>query len=228
MTQVVPIGYQTFREAIGQIEDAIFAGQPDRPAVLEAREEEGDVGDGEAGQKAAAELWEAVDKGRVRPMAIGASPRKVVRLPVAMTRAIPGLRQVGSLTFLRPRNPHHSEVIGWFKVRQIPTVTLAFREGDVKKLCSNLRRRARRMAGAPIKSRNLGRPALQPVVRTRINELIDSGKWHSTRSMKALTQLVNRALRSTVSEDTVTRALDQIYAETRDRRFLRNRKSRKA
>jgi len=64
--------------------------------------------------------------------------------------------------------------------------------------------------------------------RTRINELIDSGKWHSTRSMKALTQLVNRALRSTVSEDTVTRALDQIYAETRDRRFLRHRKLRTA
>ena len=64
MTQVVSIGYQTFREAVGQIENAIFAGQPDRPAVLKARDEEGDVGDDEASQKAVAELWTAVDEGR--------------------------------------------------------------------------------------------------------------------------------------------------------------------
>ena len=161
-------------------------------------------------------------------MAIGGQPGKVVRLPVAMTRAIPGIRQVGSLTFLRSRNPHHSEVLAWFKARQMSAVALAFREGDVEKLRSNLRRRARRTAVAPIKSRNPGRPALQPVVRTCFIELIGSRKWHSTQSLKTQTHLVNGVLRSTVSADTVTRALDQIYAETRDRRFLRHRKLRTA
>ena len=228
MSSVVPIGYQTFREAVAQIENAIFAGQPDRPAVLKARDEEGDVGDDEASQKAVAELWRAVDEGRLRPMAIGGQPRKVVRLPVAMTRAIPAFRQVGSFTFLRPRNPHYGEVTDWFNVRQMPTVTLAFRQRDTGKLCINLRRRARRTAGAPIKSRNVGRPALQPLVRSWIINLVDTRKWHSTRSMKTLTQLANRTFHATVSEDTVTRALDQIYAETRDRRFLRHRKSRRA
>ena len=145
-----------------------------------------------------------------------------------MTRAIPAFRQVGSFTFLRPRNPHYGEVTDWFNVRQMPTVTLAFRQRDTGKLCINLRRRGRRTAGAPIKSRNVGRPALQPLVSSCIKNLVDARKWHATQSMKILTQLVNRAFHATVSEDTVTRALDQIYAETRDRRFLRHRKLRKA
>jgi hypothetical protein len=51
--------------------------------VLKARDEEGDVGDDEASQKAVAELWTAVDEGRSWPMAIGGQPRKVVRLPVS-------------------------------------------------------------------------------------------------------------------------------------------------
>jgi hypothetical protein len=227
MSEVVSIGYQTFREAVGQIENAIFAGQPDRPDVLKAREQEGDVGDGGASQEALAELWRAVDEGRVRPMAIGGDPRKLVRLPVAMTRAIPGLRHVGGFTFLRPRNPHYGEVAAWFKVHQMPTIILAFPDRDMEKIYANLRRRARRTAGAPIKRRNVGRPTIQPMVCSCINDLVDAGNWHSTRSIKTLTQLVNRALNATVSEDTVTRAVNQIYAETNERRFSRHRKSRK-
>src|SRR3981189_996388 len=115
MSGVVPIGYLTFREAAAKIEVAMFAGTPDRAAVVKARERYGgDVGDGAASQKAVNELWAAVDAERVRPVAVGGVPRRVVKLNPALTSAIPYLRRTGGFTFLRPRNPRYQDITGWF------------------------------------------------------------------------------------------------------------------
>jgi hypothetical protein len=228
VTELIPIGYQTFREAVGCIEAAMFAGKPDRPAVAKARAQEGDVGDLEASRKAAAELWKAVDQGAVRPMAIGGYPRKVVRMSAAMTLEIPVLRRVGGFTFLRPRHRHHAEIAGWFGVRQLPGVALAFREREVERLCARLRRGVRRTLGSAKKKSKVGRPTRQPAIRSCISELVGAEKWHSAQSIKTLTHLVNKALKRTFSDDTMTRALDQIYADTGDRRFQRHRRTRKA
>ena len=48
-------------------------------------------------------------------------------------------------------------------------------------------------------------------------------------SLKALTDLVNRRLDrpKPFSEETITRALDQLYAETQDRRYERTRRKRR-
>jgi hypothetical protein len=52
MSRLVPIGYQTFHEAVAEIEQAIFAGMPDRAIVNKVRQLEGDVADGEANKQA--------------------------------------------------------------------------------------------------------------------------------------------------------------------------------
>jgi len=224
MSGVVPIGYLTFREAAAKIEVAMFAGTPDRAAVVKARERYGgDVGDGAASQKAVNELWAAVDAERVRPVAVGGVPRRLVELNPALTSAIPHLRRTGGFTFLRPRNAHYQEITGWFGIHQIANITLAFRDNDVGKLCSRLRQARRpkeRLSGE-----KRGRPSIQASIRACIVELIDQGKWDATRSIKALTRLVGSKI-GTASEDSVTRAVDNLYAETSDRRFSRHRKSR--
>jgi hypothetical protein len=56
-----------------------------------------------------------------------------------------------------------------------------------------------------------------------IQKLVDDEKWNTTMSLKTLAQLVNRCLETdkTISEETVTRALDKLYEVTGDRRFQR-------
>jgi hypothetical protein len=225
MSRLVPNGFLTFRQAAAKIEDALFAGTPDQAAVVKARSQMGaDIGDRDANRAAIDELWKSVDAAAVRPVVIGGAPRRVVKLDPALTRAIPFLRRTGDFTLLRPRNAHYAEITGWFGVHQIANITLAFRESDVGKLCSRLRQTRRRKARSSGGKR--GRPTIQALIRPCIVEAIDQGKWNTTGSMKALTLLVGRTIGTGVSEDSVTRALDKLYAETLDRRFSRHRKSR--
>jgi hypothetical protein len=57
---MTPINYLSLREAIDIVASAKFAGIPDRPAVIEARQAGFDVADGLARDEAVAELWRAV------------------------------------------------------------------------------------------------------------------------------------------------------------------------
>jgi hypothetical protein len=222
-----PNRYLSLREALSQLKNAIFAGRPDRPAIAKVREQEGDVGDGEATEEAAAELWRAVDRGSVRAMAIDGSRRKVVQLSADTTREIRLLRQAGGFEFLRPWHPHHDKLIRGLRVRQLAGATLVFREPEVTELCGKLRRRVRRKIASCRKGGTVGRPAVKPAVQSCIRELIDAGKWRVPQSIKQLTHLVKRALHRSISEDTVARALDETHAATLDRRFLRHRRMRK-
>jgi len=67
------------------------------------------------------------------------------------------------------------------------------------------------------------------VVRPVIRDLVVNGKWNPTIGMKALTRQVNRAGKwpQDVSQDTVTRTLDLLREETKDRRFERVRQRRR-
>jgi hypothetical protein len=58
-----------------------------------------------------------------------------------------------------------------------------------------------------------------PVIRN----LLDNRKWDASMSLKALAQQVNRYVDTdkSISEETITRALDQLYEETGDRQFQR-------
>jgi hypothetical protein len=62
----------------------------------------------------------------------------------------------------------------------------------------------------------------------RRREVIEEGLWNPTMPLIALARQVERSNRwgeKVPSEDSVTRALDQIYEETRDRRFQRAAKA---
>jgi len=227
MTRLVPVGFLTFREAAVKIEDAMFAGVPDRAVVVKARQQSGsDVGDREANREAIGELWKAVDAGSVRAVAIGGIPRHVIELNPDLTRAIPTLRRTGDFTSLRPRNLNYADIAGWFGVSQISHIVVAFARRDVEKLCSRLRGARRRKAGSSATRRGRGRPAVHTLIRPCVLELMDRGKWNTSQSMKALTQLVSRKLMRNVSEDSVSRVLDGLHTETDERRFLRHRRSR--
>jgi hypothetical protein len=241
MTRLVPVGYLTFREAVIRIEDAMFAGVLDRVVITKHRQSGDDVADGEANQHAVSELWKGVDARKLQPVAFGGYPRRKVKLTAEQTKGIPALRRCGDFSFLRPRNPLYRQLVAWFGL-DLANVTLAFQERELEKFCGLLRRNRRRTIGSDkIPS---GRRSLQVEVVPIIRDLIATEKWTTAQSLKSLTQKVNQKLWTTaqssksetqkvnqkldrpVSEDTVTRRLDQLYEDTGDRSFQRRRRSR--
>jgi hypothetical protein len=225
MTRLVPIGFLTFREAVARIEETMFAGIPDSKGVMEARErEQGDVGDRDANRKAGAELWKAVDGGRVRPLAIGGARRRIIKLDPALTSQIPHLRLTGDFSYLRQNNPAFKEFTSWFPSRTTAAITLGFRENDIEKLCSKLRQRRRRTVLRPGEQTKRGRPSLARLVRPAVVELIENNGWSTAHSLKALVRAVERRTGKWVSEETAGRCLDELFKESRDRKYLRRKK----
>jgi hypothetical protein len=231
LSGALPIGFLSIREAADVVAESMFIGVPDRPLVAKSRQMNLDVDDGTAINDAVAELWKAVDAWRLRPVAVGGRPRRIVRLDPTLTAAIPGLRSPRGrgFTLLRPRSPYYGQIVAWFGL-DLASVTVAFRETEVRALASRLKRTRRRKANAQPSARRSGRPSRQRGVAPIILDIIARGKWSSTGSLKDLTSKVNRLGKfyPPVSEDTVTRALDRHYNETGDRLFQRIPRKRQA
>jgi hypothetical protein len=229
MTTALPIGYVTILEAAEMLQAAMHAGVPDLPIVPKLRQQGLDVNDGQARDRAIAELWKAVDKDTLRSMVIGGRPRRVVRLDAQFTRSVPALRSPRGrgFTLLRQSNAAYHELANWFGP-SFHTATVAFRLTEIQKLARRLMRARRTAQRTNGQRKGRGRPSLIATVQLVIRDVVDRRKWNATMTMKALTREVNRAgkWQPPISEDTTIRALDGLYEQTDDRRFERVRQPR--
>jgi hypothetical protein len=223
MHHLIPAGFLTIREAAAELAAAKYAGLPDRPAVKQYRDQGFEVADGLALADATSEIWSAVDKSKLQAFLACPGLGIPLKLPADMSTEIPTLRSPkgGDFTFLRHRNRHHAQFAKWFGPN-IRDVSVVFRAEDIKRL-SRVLLRTRRRRAASSASRNVGRPSVKADVKGIIRQTIDRGKWSTAQSLKGLAGQVNRRgnLPKLVSEDTVTRALDELYNETRERQFER-------
>jgi hypothetical protein len=230
MTAVLPIGYVTTLQAAEMLQPSMFAGVPDQAVVTRLRQMGMNVRDGLATDRAITEIWNAIDSGAVRAMVVCGRPRRIVRLDPAITKQIPILRSPRGrgFTFLRPSNPAFHQLAGWFGP-DLSNVTLAFRETEIQKLARRLTRTRRRMSASDGTKRRIGRPSRQAAVEPVIRELVEGGKWNPLMGLKALARAANRRghWAKSMSEDTVGRALDQVYEKTQDRRYARARRNRR-
>jgi hypothetical protein len=224
MSTILPIGFLTISEAARSLELALFAGEPDRPEVEKARAKLGDaVGDGAASSNSVERVWRAVDDGFLRPLAVGGRPRRIVQIDPELTRSIPQMRHqsMPGFVYLRPSHPDWNEVTSWFGI-DVSRIALAFRETEVKNVAARLSRSRRRKR--PIRPGvKAGRHSMQPLIREAIVEIVARKQWSTMRAIKELAQLVNRLgkISRVVSEDSVRRALDGLYAATNNRRYER-------
>ena len=220
-----PAGYVGIRDAAAFLARSMFVGIPDPAIVTNTRKEGFDVTDRDATDQAIAELWKAHDQGKIRVVAIGGRPRRIVRLDPDLTKGVPLLRSPrgGNFTHLRPSNSFHDQFVAWFGPK-LAEVVLAFRQTEIEK-CARAVRRARRKGASPDKTMTSrkGRPSRQAEIIPIIQEIIQLGKWDTKSSMKALTTLVNRRgeFAKDVSQDTVTRALSAFLKKTGGRQFQR-------
>ncbi len=227
MTPLLPIGFASFREARETFEHALFAGKPERPEVLELRRKLGpNIGDGVALAAAKKAIWEAVDRGKLRLVAVGGRPRRIITLDAETTHCIPHMRRTDDLTYLRPSHPLHREFVAWFGL-DLGRVTLAFRSSEVEAHAQRLMR-GRRRKRIPNASTRHGRPSLRAPIKQAIEQIVRRNSWSATQSIKQLTVLVNRhgLVPRLVSEDTVGRALDELHRVDKDRRYARMQRQR--
>jgi hypothetical protein len=226
MGLLLPEGFLTIRQAAESLAAAMFGGVPDRTAITSLREIGGDVADGTALDAAVAALWAAVDRGSVQTFAIGPTGKGPLKLAAELSKAIPVLRSPrgGSLSFLRRRNPNFEVFAKWFGP-DLSNVSIVFRETEITRLARN-RLRLRRRKEANVGRGRSGRPSRQVEIKETIRQVIERKMWSPTQSIKNLAQYVNRLGKwpTPVSKDTVRRALDNLYEETKDRRFQRLRK----
>jgi hypothetical protein len=220
---LIPEGFLTLSQAAGSLAVALYGGVPDRDAVRLLRERGYDLADGAAFDDAIRALWAAVDDGKLEPFAVGPKGKGPLKLPADVSKGIPILRSPrgGSLSFLRPSNPHFKTFTDWFG-RDLSNVSIVFREAEIQRLARR-HLQARRRKRATLGKGRRGRPSRQVGVKKVIREVVDRQKWSSTESIKALTREVNRLGQwmDAVSDETVQRALESIYTETKDRRFER-------
>jgi hypothetical protein len=229
MSRLIPDGFLTIRQAAERLVVAMYSGVPDRAVVQNLRESGLDVADGPPLDDAISEVWAAVDKGKIDLFLVGARGDAPLKFSAEMSKGIPLLRSPrgADFSYLRPANPYQHQFVEWFG-RDLSTVTPVFREEEIKRLARGLLRARRRRTKAA-GQKKAGRPSRAAETKEIVRRVIDQRRWSPTQSMKALTQEVNRQpnLLSPLSEDSILRALDQLHAESGDRRFERVRRERR-
>jgi hypothetical protein len=223
MSELVQTGYLSRLEAVDVIVRSLASGSPDQPHVTRLREKGIDAADGAAIDEAIAGLWRGVDRGKVEVFACGAKGRRF-RMDVGLTEQVPFLRSPrgGGFTFSRPGTSAHDKLVAQFGPN-LGSVSLAFSKRDVEKWARSLLRKRRRESASDVSKGRIGRPSRQALVMPVIRKLLDEKVWNATMSLKTLAHQVNRYVDTDkpISEETVTRALDQLYEETGDRQFQR-------
>lgn len=223
-------GHVCLREAIWTIAEAKCAGRPFAEAVAQARSQGWASFCDEHEHKAANEaFWKAVDDGHVSVRAVHPASGRMRIIEAERTLSIPFLRhhRGGDLTMLRPANPVYFELVRWFGC---PPYELELIVGvnELRRCCARIRinrkRRAREGAGRT----SPGRPPSLPETKAVLMELARAGEEIAgPTALKEVTNLVNEKLKPlTVSDRSVGRALDSLFAETSDRRFKRLKKTR--
>jgi hypothetical protein len=172
---------------------------------------------GHSREKIAGALWRAVDDQSIVLLIF--TPEGAAEIEAGVTREIHALRLVMSLVYLRSMRPRYWEFRRRFgpHFHQFP---LGFAKSEIAKV-------ERQLLGSHRQEREtkeVGRPEIADI-KPVIKEIVDAALWQVGQPLKVLVTLVIRK-RGKVSSDTVSRALDKIYKETRDERFNRPRRRR--
>ena len=73
-----------------------------------------------------------------------------------------------------------------------------------------------------------GRPRLVPIVKSIVKDLIDSDQWRQGIPLKVLVVLIQPKIRGAkVDRETVKKAMDELYRETRQLEYRYTRRERR-
>ena len=196
----VPHGCETIPASVRRIRDAL--------------EGTGDVSLVETNRSAVAAILHAIELGQLS-LLIFCRGGDGSSLSADVIREVPYFRRVLSLVYLRPVSPLYGEFAARFGIG-FAQLALGFRRTEIEQLEIKIRR-------AKKDTRRVGRPP-NADVRQEVKRAVEDGRWSISKSLKVLTDEVNRKLEPKVSDDTVGRALHRIWDDTNDSRFKRGRR----
>ena len=219
MTRLLPKGLISIHDATLIVQEFRHAGTAESSLVRELKSKGLSVGSREEQTAARAQIRKWILEGRLRLHATGGVRGKDIVLSPTQVGMIPGLKtlSVADLSYLRSSHPLHKQFVGWFG-SDLSVVALGVEEKEIRQLGRSIIMRSRRR---PQHATSAGRPAVRGNVEMMVRETVEAGKWSPIKSLKELTQLVNRKRKPPVSYSTVRRAIDNLYLTTGDRRFRR-------
>jgi hypothetical protein len=91
VTPILPPGYVSILHPADILEQSLFAGLPDNP-ISDVSPSGACPRRWSSTRSSHCELWKAVDAEKLRAMAVGERPRRMVRLDPSLTKQIPWLR----------------------------------------------------------------------------------------------------------------------------------------
>jgi hypothetical protein len=225
MSDLLPVGLMSLHEAATYLMERLFAGAPASPIVQEIRDKGFPVDSREQLTESHQCLRKLILRDELKLHATGGVHGKDIRLTGDDLLEIPGLKTalVSDLSYLRPSHRFHGRFVNWFGI-DLSQVGLGVEEHQVHKLTRKLVRARRRTKANARK----GRPRVLPDVQPVVQEIVVTRRWTTDKSQKELAYLVNQQLSKSVSQTSVTRALDTLYEITKDPRFKRIRRQESA
>lgn len=203
MTAFLPPGYESFRDTVSRIHSKLTKALPSL----------GHLAKHDSNQ----ELWRWVDRNRIELFAFGSRRDVPVAIKPDLTWEIPLLRKVCGFTYLRPMHPRYSELMAILG-SDLSRSVLVFRKEDAEELALYVLRLRRRSKPG---GRQVGRPSLFGVAEPIIIEIFNQKGWITPPVLKELQFYVAQKLPRGISEASLGRYLDRLWAETDDSRFRR-------
>lgn len=232
MADLTPSGYMGVDDAIDAFCDRIHRNDPESDLVQKLREGGLPTRSADRHVRAIAALRRAIIRGSLDVFVWHSDMSATVNLsPTALAR----LRMLNQRTFflrtghIRPTELSAAGILG--KLAKGFSVSRCFFEE--KAFCIWLDRRERRLRltqdGNLARPVALGRPSKIKIIKPLIVELVKNGDWDRSQPLSHIVDLLNKQPTvESVCGDTVAKAMDDLFSETRDGRYDRRRKRTKA
>ncbi|HEY8006611.1 MAG TPA: hypothetical protein VIE66_07435 [Methylocella sp.] len=231
MADLTPSGYLGIDDAIAAFCERMYRNDPEPDLVQELRDSGLSIGSAERHSDAIEALRRAILRGSLEVFVWHSGMSATVKIS---DTALARLRMLDRRTFflrtghVRTADLADAGILGKF-ARSFSASRCFFEERAFRVWLDRRERRLRLSAdGNLARPVALGRPSKIKNIQTMIVELVERGGWDRSKPLRHMVDLLNkRLITDRISADTVAKAIDDLYSETKDGRYDRRRKRNK-
>jgi hypothetical protein len=232
MADLTPSGYIGIDDAIAAFCERMYRNEPETDLVQALRDSGLSIGSADRPADAIEALRRAVIRGGLGVFVWHSGMSATVKLS---DTALARLRMLDRRTFflrtghVRTADLADAGVLGKL-ARSFAALRCFFEEHAFR---SWLDRRERRQRSSPdgniARPVALGRPSKIKIIEPMIVDLVETGRWDRSKPLRCMVDLLNQRLTADhVCADTVAKAMDDLFSETKDGRYDRRRKRNKS
>ena len=231
MANLTPSGYLGIDDAIAAFCERMYRNDPEPDLVQELRDGGLSIGSAERHSDAIEALRRAILRGSLEVFVWHSGMSATVKIS---DTALARLRMLDRRTFflrtghVRTADLADAGILG--KLARSFSDSRCFFEERAFRIWFDRRERRLRLSadGNLARPVALGRPSKIKNIEPMIVELVKRGGWDRSKPLRHMVDLLNKRLTTDhISADTVAKAIDDLYSETKDGRYDRRRKRNK-